>query len=244
MFEIYVHTSPSGKQYVGYTGVGWRVRWNQHVHHARKGEDTAFYRALRKYGPDAFTHEVLDRLYTAEGAQAAERAWIRELESQVKGYNSTAGGDGNPNPSPECRARMGNRTPRTPEQRAKISAGHLGKKRGPHSAEHRARIAAAHQGKTLSEETKAKLRAANLGKTYGPETRAKKSESMRGHAVSQETRDRISAAKVGVLRTPEQRARMSAASKGRTTSRKGKPLPEHHKAALRAAWARRKAEKP
>lgn len=194
-YEVYCHTSPSGKRYVGFTRKGWAVRWRNHVAAARRGEDTAFYRALRKYGPESFTHEVLDRVSTQRGAKSAERAWIKHLRSQVDGYNSTSGGDGVPDLPPSVLARVGNRNPRTEAQREAVRRAQLGRVRGPHSPEHAAKISAAMVGKTRSEATRSKVRAANLGKRQSQVTRAKRAAALKGHPVSEKTRQKISRAR-------------------------------------------------
>lgn len=60
-------------------------RWTQHIK-ASKYFSTYFYKALRLYGPDSFTLEIL-----GEGLDAEERFWIEELKPE---YNMTKGGDG------------------------------------------------------------------------------------------------------------------------------------------------------
>ncbi len=209
-YDVYLLESPSGGRYVGLTKAGVKARWRSHTHAARHGSPYALHRAIRKYGAKAFSLTVIERLTTAAGAARAEQLWIRELDTQACGYNETAGGDGVAEPSFEARARMGNRTPRTAETRARISTALRGRTRGPQTAEHRAKIAAAHKGKTLSDVTRAKVRAANVGKVQSADTRAKRAAALRGHAVSEETRAKISAANRGAKRTPEQCARITA----------------------------------
>lgn len=182
MIQVYCHTSPSGKQYVGIASGGWRSRWRSHVFEARRGSALPLHRAINKYGPEAFQHQVLEQCGTREDAEAAEKFWILALGTKTPaGYNATDGGEGVVGLSSEARARM---------RRA-----HLGKavssetiarmskprpdRRIPHSSEHRARISAAHLGKRLSAEARDKLRAANLGKRQSDETKAKRAASMR-----------------------------------------------------------------
>src|SRR5262249_28878353 len=57
---LYKLTSPSGKSYIGITIKTFEERWAKHIEHAMgKRANGALYAALRKYGPDAFRHEVL-----------------------------------------------------------------------------------------------------------------------------------------------------------------------------------------
>lgn len=161
MFEVYRHTSPSGKSYVGWTSQGWRKRWNKHVSDARKRVENcaAFYRAIRKYGADAFAHEVLERMTTEAGAKRAEQLWIRELGAfGANGYNLAVGGSGS----------MGHAYAPTAETRAKLSAAHTGRK---HSLETRAKMSASRMGRKLSSESLAKSALGRRGKKRTPEQR-------------------------------------------------------------------------
>lgn len=98
--------------------------------------------------------------------------------------------------------------PWSKESRDKMSASHLGKKRGPHSAEHIE-----------------KIRASNLGQKRSIETRQRVSEAGKGRLPwnkgiprSKECRDKISAAKLGKKRGPhskETRDKISAAHMGK-----------------------------
>lgn len=94
-FIIYCHTNKvNGKKYVGQTRYALEHRWSGHVHAALKRlEKSAFCNAIRKYGPDAFEHEVLDVVSTRDGANIAERAWIQHWGCRAPdGYNLAVGG--------------------------------------------------------------------------------------------------------------------------------------------------------
>ena len=97
---VYLITSPSGKQYVGQTVQEPEVRWRSHVADAMMERDTspAFHRAIRKYGPDAFRHEVLHEGITDQ--ETLNRLEIEEIETRgsfaPNGYNMTAGGSFGP----------------------------------------------------------------------------------------------------------------------------------------------------
>ena len=91
----YVAThNDSGKQYVGITKRGLKVRRSQHERDAaNKRFDVPFHDALRKYGKDAFAWKVV-----AEGEddviKLLEHALIERLETnQLEGFNAVGGCD-------------------------------------------------------------------------------------------------------------------------------------------------------
>lgn len=93
---VYLITSPSGKQYVGQTVYTAEERWRQHIWDALRGNsDTIFHKAIRKFGPDNFTHEVIcDRIYDTGELNSAEIEAIAENGTLFPGgYNMTSGGD-------------------------------------------------------------------------------------------------------------------------------------------------------
>lgn len=95
MIDVYCHTSPCGKKYVGVSSRGWEARWQDHVQDSETGSDLLFACAIRKYGADCFDHEVLEQCKTAEEASAAEVRWIAQLDTNgPNGYNGTRGGYG------------------------------------------------------------------------------------------------------------------------------------------------------
>jgi len=95
MGHIYKHTSPSGKAYIGQSIQEPEARWKAHVYDATRGSDLVFHRAIRKYGPDAFTHEILHD--GIDEQDELNRLEIEEIARQgtllPDGYNLTAGGE-------------------------------------------------------------------------------------------------------------------------------------------------------
>lgn len=204
MIEVYCHTSPSGKRYVGVATYGACMRWKQHVWDALRGSDLPFHRAIRKYGADSFSHETLAVCDTFQGAMSAERYWIELLRSKGPGgYNATDGGEG-PNGlqhsetfkermsarvkalwgCPEYRERMRAARAevwRRPDFRSKVIAGHIGGKR---SAETRARMSAAQKARFAAERAAGITHRGRPGVTPTPETCAKISTAKKGRPWS------------------------------------------------------------
>jgi len=94
-FVIYLHRNRvTGKAYVGQTKQTSEQRWREHVKNAGKeGRGCrAISAAIRKYGADAFNHEVLDVVLTQAGADIAEAAWIKQRRTLTPGgYNLDSG---------------------------------------------------------------------------------------------------------------------------------------------------------
>ncbi len=102
-WTIYCHTHvDSGRRYVGLTARTWQRRWSQHVTQSRNAKNGRqhFLNAIRKYGKDAFSHEVLGVCDTLEAANSAEKEWIEFFDSRNpgKGFNLAKGGAHTPHP--------------------------------------------------------------------------------------------------------------------------------------------------
>lgn len=186
---VYVITNTAnGKMYVGKS---WNpgYRWNAHRYQARAGHSTLLHRAIRKYGSDSFSLEVVAGSRSEEDAFDVEKVFVERLRSNDPryGYNRTAGGDGT----------RGLRV--SEETRLKLSIAHTGR---VHSAESRARMSAAQRGHKVT--WGAKISASKRGvDTSTPEQR----EASRAR-MSRTVKER----------TPEQLARIIAALHGRPVS--------------------------
>ena len=88
-----MHTSPSGKIYVGITSRDVRQRWQNGRGYIKNDH---FYRAIQKYGWNKFEHEVIAENLTKDEACEMEKVLIKELKSNDYhfGYNLSAGGEG------------------------------------------------------------------------------------------------------------------------------------------------------
>lgn len=89
---VYKHTAPNGKVYIGQTMKSVKDRWkNGHGYYTQ----THFGRAIKKYGWENFSHEILYDGLTKEEANYYEKYFISFYQSNKKecGYNSQSGGD-------------------------------------------------------------------------------------------------------------------------------------------------------
>jgi predicted GIY-YIG superfamily endonuclease len=82
----------NGNRYIGYT-CNFASRRIAHLGRARRRDEGCpkFHNALRKYGEDAFTWQILATLNTREAAVAQEIRLIKRLKPE---YNLSAGGEG------------------------------------------------------------------------------------------------------------------------------------------------------
>lgn len=90
-YSVYLHTNKAnGKCYVGITRQNPRRRWQEGHGYDR----TYFGNAIKKYGWDGFTHEVIDRALSKEEAMKREIALISLYRSNDRrfGYNIAEGG--------------------------------------------------------------------------------------------------------------------------------------------------------
>lgn len=99
---IYMRTSPSGGKYIGKTIMPEAVRWRDHCKEANNPNNddynTILNRAIRKYGGENFTVEILEDNIPANLLSAREQYYIQKYNTYYKnnplGYNMTVGGDG------------------------------------------------------------------------------------------------------------------------------------------------------
>lgn len=105
MFIVYCHTNRlNRKSYIGWAIVregqtpydAMMRRWSAHCANSRPD---LFPNAIRKYGIDAWDHEVLEVMSTRKGIKQAEKLWITQhrtcaFDHPDTGYNMTRGGDG------------------------------------------------------------------------------------------------------------------------------------------------------
>lgn len=87
----------NNKCYIGQTVKSPEERWKEHKAHANgthiNDKNKILYKAMRKYGIENFTFEVLqDNIESYEQLDKAEIYWIDFYQSFLHGYNATQGG--------------------------------------------------------------------------------------------------------------------------------------------------------
>jgi len=212
----------NGKFYIGQTSQAPTLRLYQHFKDAER-KTGPLQAALRKYGRDGFSFEVLSEADSADDLNRLETLWILSTNANIRGigYNCDSGGT-----SKTANA----------ETREKLRVAHLGKKQGP---EQIAKRVMSMKGKKRSGVALqnlvngARKRSAQLT----PEQRSAMADRFRlfatgreppnkgkkgiqtpwnkGIPMSEEMKSRQSALRKGVSLSPEHKARISAAMKGK-----------------------------
>ena len=162
---VYVHTSPSGKMYVGQTKLKPKNRWRNngegYLHKNKNGEynQPAFANAILKYGWENFQHDVIASNLTKKEADKFENSVINKLNTTNPkyGYNCRFGGNSGGELSEEAKK--------------KLSVANEGKR---HSEETKRKISESLKGenhylygKHRSEETKRRISEKNKGLLLG-----------------------------------------------------------------------------
>ena len=203
MAELYILTSPNGKQYVGVTSKTARERCARHKSSASAGLtcSAALYSAMRKYGPENFSWKTL---------VIGEWGYILGMEQDVislydtmapNGYNLREGGQFAAM-SQETKDKISKlakeRFENDPEMGQRHSARLLGRKHRPETIakmiqvrgteEWKAKSRAAHIGKKFSEDRKANMRKAQQNrKPISEESRQRMSEAAKKRGISRVT---------------------------------------------------------
>ena len=90
MFIYKITNSVNNKVYIGQTIRPIQDRFKRHINDAMNDKlDTHFARAIRLYGPDKFSIEVIDTANTQEELTQKEHDWIIKYNSVQEGYNET-----------------------------------------------------------------------------------------------------------------------------------------------------------
>lgn len=91
---IYKISSPNGKVYIGRTK-NFNGRMAEHKHNAlTKKQMYPIHKAIRKYGWDNFTKEILIETDDEQLLKKLEEEFILAYDAVKKGYNNTYGSDG------------------------------------------------------------------------------------------------------------------------------------------------------
>lgn len=227
MFIYLIRNLVNGKIYVGQTVRTLKQRLYFHFADSRRyhGGGPRLHRAIRKYGSNNFTIELLATATTAEEMNTLECLWIANLQSTKPaiGYNCTPGGDRPPSTigrkwSARVRARMRKAAIKrgiSPATRQKMAAGIRGKKQ---TAAANAKRSAALNAYWKNNPAARAQRGVAIRKAYErPEVQANYEAAMANPIV----RAKQSANRKGTKHTQEWRAQRSAAQKG-------KPMRNNH----------------
>jgi group I intron endonuclease len=138
------------------------------------GSGIAIKSAIKKYGKENFTKEILEENLTKENICEREIYWIKELNTHSEiGYNLTDGGDGILNLSEKMRKKL--------SDLGKQRIGNLNNR----------------YGSKLTDEHKEILRKINLGRKLSQETKEKISNKKKGFKVSDQTKKKMSENRIG-----------------------------------------------
>jgi|SRR5208282_308540 len=220
----------NGKVYIGKTTRTSDERWISLLYEINRGSHAPIHNAIRKYGAESFTTDILYEARTYEELSKMETFFIILHQSHLRenGYNLTLGGDG-------------------------AAPGELNPMWGKtHTDEVKATLRALRLGTTQTEATKRKIGEACSGEKNGfygrkhsEQTLAvlaeKSRKQMLGTKRPPEFGQTISRALTGIVRSEETRKRISDAKKGQGLGRKHSTESiERMRAARSLYWARRK----
>jgi len=242
-WTIYCHTHmETQRRYIGLTKQTMERRWASHISKSKsaKGGRWHFPNAIKKHGPDAFSHEVLEICDTLELANERESYWINlhKTRDPKFGFNLAEGGQHKPHPirknpwdNPEYRAKSAPRFAQagqtaearaanklalnTPESKNRRSAASKEMRSRPEVVAKMAAAAAEFSAKyEASQETRKKLSKAGKKRTASQETRKKLREVM----LNRPSELRQKAVGWGRSHSAETKAKIGAALKGRKLS--------------------------
>jgi len=215
--QLYVLTCDvNGKQYIGQTIRGIETRLSQHLY-----GNLVITRALKKYGIDEFTIQLIEGFDSQIALDEAEKLLIKDLDAiSPNGYNFTHGGNG----GMIC-----------DEIKKKISLSTMGEKNHFYgkvpSKEHRKKIGDGNRGKKQTEEHKRKISDAHIGKKnhfYGKkhseETKKLMCEAKKRNPIKGENHHLY-----GKKLSIEHRKKLSEAKQGEKNNRYGVKLSEETK---------------
>lgn len=168
MYSVYKHTNLSnGRVYIGVTSREPKKRWQKGNGYR---DQPLFWNAIKVYGWDGFSHEVLFVVETQDQAFSLEQDLIAQYQStdRTHGYNISGGGMDSGRFSPEYRKHLcesrSKRPPMSEETKRKISEARRGKSMPPCSKETRERLSKSLTGRTFSKEHCEHIRESKIGK--------------------------------------------------------------------------------
>lgn len=148
-FAVYCHTNLiNSKKYIGITCQSLSQRWRNGNGYKSSPH---FYSAIKKYGWDNFSHEVLYENLTQKAAEQKEVELIKKYQTRNRefGYNIAAGGKVMCGKDSPCYGRK-----HTKETRLKMSKARKGI---PHTEEFKKMLSQKLKGRVFSAETREKM---------------------------------------------------------------------------------------
>lgn len=199
-YTVYMHTSPSGKRYIGITSTSVEERWRN----GRGYKTQIFYRAIKKYGFGNFQHDILFENLTKEEAEQKEIELIKKYNTTNKkyGYNVANGGSCVGTVSEETKRKISESN----KGKHQLSEEHIEKLRESMRGENNPNY-----GKPRDEDTKRKIGESNKGKQRSEEVRAKMSIQRKGMKLTEEWIRNRTVAQTGLKRSKETRQKISDA---------------------------------
>jgi len=161
----------NGKVYIGQTIRTLKERWLAHCGTADRGGDKRIQLAIRKYGRDAFSTEILCKGVSRPQLNKLEKYFIKKYKSNDSkiGYNATIGGQSGPPPKRINKIKK-ERPPISEETRLKMRNAKLGIKFKPRSSEHCLKLSISNKGRIRTEEQNLNSSKAHKG-TFTPKMR-------------------------------------------------------------------------
>lgn len=228
---VYMHTSPSGKRYVGITSQKPEDRWGSDGSGYLGKNPNGTYRqpamakAVLKYPNwNEWKHEILLSQETKQYAGQEERRLIEYYKCRDKryGYNISPGGEG---------------APLAEESKKKISEANKGRFVGEKSPNY---------GKPMPDETKQKLSEAKKGKycgvdnpNYGNHKLAGENNPFYGKHHTDETKEKLRQANLGKKHTDETKRKIGDAERGEKNHNFGKEFSEETRRKISEATKKR-----
>lgn len=141
----------NGKCYIGQTRHSLEHRKTIHLRCAKKGVETHFYQAIRKYGEENFEWEIICGANDKKRLNELETFYIQKYDSIKHGYNMVDGGDNNVMDIESVKTKHDN-VMRSIEVRNKISKSMKQyRKEHPFTQEHRRKLSESQKGRKYDE---------------------------------------------------------------------------------------------
>ena len=184
MYSVYIHTFPNSKKYIGVTSWKPELRWGAN---GCNYKNPYMINAIKKYGWDNISHEIVAENLTAEQASQMEIELIQKYNSADKryGYNISLGGI----ESKIC----------SEQTKEKLRQANLGKVM---SEESKKKISDFQRGQKRTNKTRLNMSMAQKksfangnNAMHSPEARAKATQKLKGRKVSERAIKKASEAK-------------------------------------------------